>query len=459
MIDLFYGPQTALAMENFKLGHQRVHRSLIEAIILVKKAACEANMGTGLLSPQKGEWIVKACDHLLSREFDHQFQAQFPVHPLQGGAGTSTHMNVNEVIAGLALTLQGLPKDAYHTLHPLDDVNMSQSTNDVYPTALRIASIYKLRHLAEVLADLQESFQEKERAFADVLKLGRTQLMDAVPITVGQSMGAYARAISRDRWRIYKVEERLREVNLGGTAVGTGLNAQVHYIFKVTEALQRISGLGLARSEYPVDTTQNADVFVEASGLLKASAVTLLKISSDLRLLSSGPKGGIGEYVLPERQAGSTIMPGKVNPVIAEMMGTVSMKVIANDLAITQAAGAGQLELNAFMPLIADALLESLDYMIQGVTLFNRHLVEGLGVNQDICWHHLEKSTGLVTALVHHLGYDTAAEVAKEMLDQQMTLEAVVVGRGLMDKETFKRLIKPTEITSPGIPGKRGTRP
>ncbi len=453
---IYYGGETKRAIDNFNIGPETVHPNLIEAIILVKKACCEANMASGHLSNEKGQWIIEACDKLLSADFRTAFMRQFPTHPLQGGAGTSTHMNVNEVIAGLALSMHGYGTEDYHILHPLDHVNLSQSTNDVYPTALRIASIYKLRRLSEVLSDLQEALQEKEKAFSEVLKLGRTQLMDALPITLGQSFGAFAKAVSRDRWRIYKVEERLREVNLGGTAIGTGLNASQGYIFRVTDALQRITGLGLARSEYPIDTTQNTDVFVEASGLLKASATTLLKISNDLRLMNSGPRGGFGELTLPERQAGSTIMPGKINPVIAEMMGTVSIKVMANDSAITWAAASGQLELNAFMPLIAHSFLESLDLLINGVDRFTRYAIEGIEANVHRLAEHLNNSTAMVTALSHYIGYDQAAALSKEILETGVSLEALVVSRGIMSSETYRKLITPMEITSPGIPGRRG---
>ena len=452
---IYYGNETRRAIENFNLGPETVNPSLIQAIVLVKKACCLANIEAGLLEREKGDWILAACDTVLSPEFQKELAKQFPSHPLQGGAGTSTNMNVNEVLAGLALTQQGFGSDSYHLLHPLDHVNLSQSTNDVYPTALRVAAIYKLRRLSEVIADLQEALQEKEKEFSDVLKLGRTQLMDALPITLGQSFGAFARAVSRDRWRIYKAEERLREVNLGGTAIGTGLNASQSYIYRVTEALQRITGLGLARSEYPIDTTQNADVFVEVSGLLKASATTLLKISSDLRLMNSGPKGGLSEITLPERQAGSTMMPGKVNPVMAEMMGTIAMKVMANDSAITLAAASGQLELNAFLPLIAHSLLDSLDLMISGVDLFTRYAIEGIRANTEKCSEHLNQSTALVTALAHHIGYDQAALLATEMLETGLSLEHLVVSRGIMDAAHFRQIVTPHEITSPGIPGTR----
>lgn len=452
----YYGEETRRALANFSLGHAVVNPSLIEAIVLVKKACCEANMASGLLDEMRGSWILKACDTILSPPFKAEFPRHFPLHPCQGGAGTSTHMNVNEVIVGLAHDLQEQEGKEPLNLHPLDHVNLSQSTNDVYPTALRIAAIYKLRRLAEVMAELQESLQEKETDFATILKLARTQLMDALPMTLGQSFGAFARAVSRDRWRIYKVEERLREVNLGGTAIGTGLNASHSYIFRVTDALQRVTGLGLARSEYPIDTTQNADVFVEASGLLKAAATTLLKVSNDIRLMASGPRGGLGELIIPERQVGSTIMPGKVNPVMAEMMGTVAMQVMANDSAITMAAASGQLELNAFMPLIAHSLLESLDLMINGVGLFNRHLIEGIKANPHQCFEHLEKSTALVTALSHYIGYERGAALAKEMLETGKSLEALLIEKNLMTSVDYHKMINPLEITSPGIPGKRG---
>lgn len=447
--DAYYGIQTKRAIENFALGAKPVNMSLIQAIIIVKKACAEANMGVKLLDLKKGQAIVLACDTLLKKNYD----AQFITSSLQGGAGTSTNMNVNEVICNLALEQMGHEKGAYDYLHPLNDVNMSQSTNDVYPTALRIAAIYKIRKLADALADLQEALQEKEEAFSHVLKLGRTQLMDALPMMLGQEFGAYARAISRDRWRIYKVEERLRQTNLGGTAIGTGMNADQKYIYMVTDAIQRITGLGLARSDYPIDTTQNMDEFVEVSGFLKSAAVNLIKISNDLRLLASGPKGGLGEIHLPDLQAGSTIMPGKVNPVIAEMMGMVSMKVIANDTAITMAAAAGQLELNAFVPLIAESLLESLDLLTKGVTLFREKCIEGITANKEKAFEHLENSTALVTALVHHIGYDQAAEIAKEALATNQTIVALVLAKGLLEEETLKRILNPNQITTPGIPG------
>ncbi|MCK8061661.1 MULTISPECIES: aspartate ammonia-lyase [unclassified Fusibacter] len=448
--DAYYGIQTKRAIENFALGTKHVNMSLIQAILLVKMACAKANMEVGILEESKAKAILDACDELLKKNYDNQFVTD----ALQGGAGTSTNMNVNEVVANLALEKLGRQKGEYEFLHPLNDVNMSQSTNDVYPTALRIAAIYKIRKLADELAELQESLQEKEEEFSGVLKLGRTQLMDALPMMLGQEFGAYARAVSRDRWRIYKVEERLRQINLGGTAIGTGMNASQKYIYLVTDAIQSITGLGLARSEYPIDTTQNMDVFVEVSGFLKSAAVNLIKISNDLRLLASGPRGGLGEINLPDMQAGSTIMPGKVNPVIAEMMGMVSMKVIANDTAITMAASGGQLELNAFAPLIAESLLESLDVLTGAVSIFREKCVEGITANKERALEHLENSTALVTALVHHIGYDRAAEIAKEALQSGKTIVALVREHSLLGEEELTGILNPNQITNPGIPGR-----
>ncbi|TLM97689.1 aspartate ammonia-lyase, partial [bacterium] len=310
--ELYYGIHTLRALENFPVTGRPMHRELVLALVTVKKAAAAANTETGGLTEKRGAAIMNACDEILAG----RFLDQFVVDAIQGGAGTSANMNANEVIANAAIELIGGKKGDYSLVHPLDDVNMSQSTNDVYPTALRLAAIRMLIPLSETFAELQETLQEKENEFAAVLKTGRTQLQDAVPVTLGQEFGAYAQAVARDRWRLYKVEERLRQVNIGGTAVGTGINAGRKYIYVLTEKLREYTGLGLARAEYMMDITQNADVFVEVSGLLKSAAVNLTKIANDLRLLSSGPKAGLGEINLPPVQAGSSIMPGKVNPVI-----------------------------------------------------------------------------------------------------------------------------------------------
>lgn len=399
-----YGEETEKALENFALGEKCVNRHLILAMLDVKRAAIQAQKSLGMMDDALADAIIRACEEV-SRE---EYKDQFCVHPLQGGAGTSTNMNVNEVVAAKASEFLG------KEVLPLDDVNRGQSTNDVYPTALRVASIRLVRELSDACSRLQESLQKKEQEYQDIIKLGRTELMDAVPMTLGQEFGAYAQAIARDRWRIYKVEERLRQVNLGGTAIGTGSNAGRKYSWRAVENLRVLTGLGLARAEDPVDLTQNNDVFVEVSGLLKALAVNLIKIATDLRLMNSGPHGGLGEIHLKAMQKGSTIMPGKVNPVIPEMVTQVAIRVMANDQAVTLAAASGNFELNAFEPLIADALLESLEFLTKGVEIFREKCIEPLIADEKRCLELLEKSTVIVTALAPEMGYEKAAELVEE---------------------------------------------
>ncbi|WP_368490526.1 aspartate ammonia-lyase [Clostridium sp. BJN0013] len=445
----YFGINTKRALENFNLGGKTVNLNLIKEIALIKKAAAIVNEDLKELPKDKAEAIIKASEEVIEGKFDSQFY----LSAFQGGAGTSTNMNVNEVIANRAIEILGGKKGNYNLVHPLNDVNMSQSTNDVYPTALRIAAIKLIRKLSSCLAELQEELQIKENEFSDIIKLGRTQLMDALPMMVGQGFGAYAKAIARDRWRIYKVEERLREVNIGGTAIGTGLNASNKFVYEITDVLQDLTGLGIARSDYPMDVTQNCDIFVEVSGLLKSLAVNLLKISNDLRILNSGPVGGIGEIVLPKVQSGSTIMPGKVNPVIAEMTAQVSMKVISNDIAITMASSSGQLELNAFTPLIAEGLLESLELLEKTVIIFREKCIKGIKVNEENCKKNLEASTALVTALVHYIGYDRAGKLAEKALKEHKTIREVLYQEEVLPREKIDEIINPYQLTKPGIPG------
>jgi len=448
----YYGINTKRAEQNFNLGSKYVNMKLIYEIALIKKAAARVNYELKQLTEDKAKAIIRASEEVIAGKFDQEFI----VSAFQGGAGTSTNMNVNEVIANRAIEILGGTKGGYEMVHPLNDVNMSQSTNDVYPTALRIAAIHLLRKLSNSLAELQEALQGKENEFSDVIKLGRTELMDALPMMLGQGFGAYAKAIERDRWRVYKVEERLRQINLGGTAIGTGVNASHKYIFMITDTIQELTGLGLARSDYPMDITQNNDVFVEVSGLLKACATNLLKIANDLRLLSSGPKGGFGEIELPQMQAGSTIMPGKVNPVIPEMIGQVAMRVMANDYAITMAASSGQLELNPFMPLIAESLLESLELLNTGVAIFREKCIEGIKANREKCQETLEKSAVLAAALVHHIGYDQAAYIAKKALGEDKTIRAVLKEENLFPNARIDEILNPYQVTKAGIPGMSG---
>lgn len=446
----YSGINTARALENFDLNSKSVNLNLIREIALIKKAAAMTNKALKFLDPEKADAIIKASEELIDGKFDDEFK----LSAFQGGAGTSTNMNVNEVIANRAIELLGGVKGDYSLVHPLNDVNMCQSTNDVYPSALRIAAIRLIRKLSDSLSSLQEALQIKENEFSDIIKLGRTQLMDALPMTAGQSFGAYSKAIERDRWRIYKVEERLRQINLGGTAIGTGLNATNKYVFMMTDIIQNLTGLGIARSDYPMDITQNCDIFVETSGLLKSCSVNLLKISNDLRLLNSGPRGGIGEVILPKMQAGSTIMPGKVNPVIPEMVAQVSLRVISNDSAITMASSMGQLELNAFTPLIAECLLESLELLERSVTLFKDKCIYDLKMDEDRCLENLENSLVSATSLVAHLGYDKASLISKKALVTGKTIREILLEEQILPEDIIDKILSPTELIRTQIPGK-----
>jgi aspartate ammonia-lyase len=408
--DILYGSQTARARENFALDYKRTNLRLIYAVVKVKKAAAMTYERLSIGDREVYRAVIKACDVVLSGEAD----GQFVVDALQGGAGTSTNMNVNEVLANLTLQILGKACGDYERVHPLEDINRGQSTNDVYPTALRIASVELLRELSEGCSRLQTSLQERENEFDTIKKLGRTELMDAIPITLGMEFGSYAQAIARDRWRLYKVEERLRQVNIGGTAVGTSEHARRKYRYGVIEQLRELTDIGLAMAEYPMDITQNNDVFVEVSGLLKALAVNLMKIANDLRLMNSGPHGGYGEIKLAALQLGSTIMPGKVNPVIPEMVIQVAIKVMSNDSAITAAASHGEFELNAFLPLIADCLLESLTLLNRAVLLFRTKCVELLRPDRERCLELLNKSYAFATGYTEKYGYERVSEIIEE---------------------------------------------
>lgn len=445
--DAYYGVHTLRAAENFPLTGYRVHPRLIAALALIKKAAAEVNAELGFLDATFATAIAQAADEVMAGKW----REQFIVDALQGGAGTSANMNVNEVLAARANEI--LTGEKGGPVHPLDHVNLHQSTNDVFPTALRIAAVWLLKPLSEACAALQETFQAKEAEFAGVIKVGRTQLQDALPIMLGQEFGAWAQAVARDRWRLYKVEERLRQTNLGGTAVGTGLNAPPKYIFAVSERVRRYANIGLARAENMVDVTQNADVFVEVSGLVKALAVNLSKIAHDLRLLASGPRAGLGEIVLPERQAGSSIMPGKVNPVIAEAVNQAAFHVFASDMAVTLAAQSGQLELNAFLPLIAHHLLGAMELLANSVTMFDTLCVKGIVARPERCRELLDGSMTAVTALVPHIGYEQATQVAREAYITGRPVRNLVLERGLLDAASLDAIFEPGALTRPGIAG------
>jgi len=441
--EVLWGIHTLRAMENFPLTNRPPRRTLIRAFGAVKLACAQTNHALGYLPEKIADVIIVAAQEML----DDELTDWIVVDALQGGAGTSTNMNINEVIANRALQILGEKPGSYNIIHPLGHVNLHQSTNDTYPTALKIAAITLFRALEQEIIALTETFQRKESEFADVVKVGRTELQDAVLTTLGREMGAYAEAFARDRWRIYKCEERLRVVNLGGTAIGTGITAPRDYIFKVVENLKTITGIGLARAENLVEATQNADVFVEVSGILKACAVNLFKCANDLRWLGSS---ALQEINLPPRQAGSSIMPNKVNPVIPEAVMQAAIQIMVNDQALTMACASGNLELNAFLPLVAENLLGSLELAANAVRIFRQNCVDGFTANAEHCRQGVESSTALVTALVDVIGYEKAEAIAQLAKTENKTIRQVVLEQNLMSAAEFEESISPERVNRLG---------
>lgn len=438
--DAYYGAFTSRAVRNFP-PTRNTHSYLISALADVKWACACTNEEFGLINPEIAEAIKRACDEI------EEVSKWFVVDPLCGGAGTALNMNINEIIANKATELLGGHLGQY-IVHPIDDVNKSQSTNDVYPTAIKIGAIRLLRKLVDEVSELQQSLQSKEKAFDSVLKLGRTEMQDAVPITLGQEFGAYSEAVARDRWRLYKVEERMRFVNLGGTAVGTGINAPRNFSYVVTRKLSERCKIGLVRSENLIDATQNADVFSEVHGLLKTLAVNLIKISNDLRFMSSGPAGGIGEIKLKAVQPGSSIMAGKVNPVLLEYVIQLSMKVLSNDVAINMATSSGNLELNAFLPLVQYSLYDSFDSLSQSVRAL-RTCVDTLEADPQKCRENLEKSAMIVTCFVPILGYDKVSKIVSEVIEQKADIKKLLMESGL-SKEFIESAFDPKKMIALG---------
>ena len=441
-----YGIHTQRAVENFPLARRAVHRDLIHAFGAVKLAAATTNHELGFLDDARSTAIEAACREMIDGRLDDHIL----VDALQGGAGTSTNMNVNEVLANRALQLLEHDLADYQTVSPHDHLNLHQSTNDTYPTALKVAALGALGRLEQQTIALLEAFQRKEKQFDHIVKVGRTQMQDAVLITLGREMGAYAEAIGRDRWRIYKCSERLRVVNLGGTAVGTGLGAPRQFIFRAVENLRQITGLGLARAENLIEATQNVDVFVEVSGILRTLATNLQKITTDLRLLSSGPVAGIGEIRLPARQAGSSIMPGKVNPVIPEAVTRAAIATAGYDQMILQAAAAGNLELNPFLPLIADSLLTSIDLLANACKIFTTHCIDGIQANEAQCQRHVNTATAAATALIDTLGYEQAQRLAADAEAQGKPLREIVIEQTQLTEADFDALVAPERVTRLG---------
>lgn len=402
--DMNWGIHTARAVSNFKISGRKTPLCLVRAIAMVKKAACLANRELGYLDEKKAAAMIQAADEVI----ENPQTQDFPVDGLQGGAGTSTNMNVNEVLANRALCVLGLEKGDYAEIHPIEDVNKHQSTNDVYPTAVKVAAIFLLRKLNAAIAALQGAFQNKEKEFQGVIKIGRTEYQDAVPMTLGAEFSAFAEAVSRDRWRTFKCEERLRVTNLGGTAIGTGLSAPRDYIFLVIEKLREITGLGLSRAENLPGDTAFAESFVEVSGILKAHACNLIKIAGDLRQMNM-----LGEIRLPQMQTGSSIMPGKVNPVILEAVIQVAIEAKASDVLIAECLSWGSFQINEFLPMVALHLLESLEQLTRASEILAKH-VAGIQASAGHCRSFLDKSPMIITAFLPHIGYEKAHALLKE---------------------------------------------
>ena len=443
----YFGVQTLRALENFDITGIPISHSpeLIRALAYVKKAAALANLELGILPAKIAQAIASACDEII----DGELHDQFVVDVFQGGAGTSTNMNANEVIANRALELLGEEKGAYQHCHPNNHVNCCQSTNDAYPTAFRLALHAELRKLMDKMALLQKAFSAKGSEFADVLKMGRTQLQDAVPMTLGQEFSAYATTIGEDIERISEVHHLIHEINLGATAIGTGLNAPPDYTRLVTEQLRNLTGIPLVTSANLVEATWDTGAYMQISGVLKRFAVKLSKICNDLRLLSSGPRAGFNEINLPKMQPGSSIMPGKVNPVIPEVVNQIAYQVVGADITITMASENGQLELNVMEPVIAYNLFSSIDMLGRACTTLAQKCVDGITANREQCRKLVENSIGIVTALNPCIGYENSSAVAREALEQNRSVYDLILEKQLLPKEKLDEILSTENMMHP----------
>ena len=448
--NVYYGVQSLRAAENFHITGLNMHPEIINSLAYIKKAAAITNCEAGLLDKRRTQAIVQACDEIL----EGKFREDFIVDPIQGGAGTSLNMNANEVIANRANEILGGKKGDYSIVNPNDHVNCGQSTNDVIPTAGKMTSLRLLKNLKKELMKLHTALEKKAEEFDGVIKMGRTQLQDAVPIRLGQEFKAYSVAVLRDIRRMDKAMDEMRTLNMGGTAVGTGLNADEAYLRRIVPNLSEISDMELVQAYDLIDSTQNLDPFVAVSGAVKACAVTLSKIANDLRLMSSGPRAGFGEINLPAKQNGSSIMPGKVNPVIPEVVNQVAFNVIGNDVTITMAAEAGQLELNAFEPIIFYCLFQSIDTLGYAVQTFVDNCVTGITANETRCRYFVENSVGIITAICPYVGYQKAAEIAKEAIKTGESVKKLIIEQGILTEEQMDEILDPLQMTEPGISGK-----
>ena len=447
---VYYGVQSLRAAENFHITGLSMHPEIINSLAYIKKAAAITNCEVGIIDKKIANAIVKACDEIL----EGQFHKDFIVDPIQGGAGTSLNMNANEVIANRAIELLGGQKGDYSIVNPNDHVNCSQSTNDVIPTAGKMTSLRLLKNLKKELRRLYEALSKKADEFDHVIKMGRTQMQDAVPIRLGQEFKAYSVAVMRDINRMDKAMDEMRTLNMGGTAVGTGINADEAYLKRIVPNLVEISGMDFVQAFDLIDATQNLDPFVAVSGAIKACAVTLSKIANDFRLMSSGPRAGFGEINLPAKQNGSSIMPGKVNPVIPEVVNQVAFNVIGNDVTITMAAEAGQLELNAFEPIVFYCMFQSIDTMAYAVQTFVDNCVSGITANETRCRYLVENSVGVITAICPHVGYQKAADIAKQAIKTGESVRDLILKEGLLTEDELNEIMDPVNMTEPGISGK-----
>ena len=448
--EVYYGVQTLRAAENFHITGLNMHPEIINSLAYIKKASAITNCEVGILEKKKAQAIVQACDEII----EGKFHDDFIVDPIQGGAGTSLNMNANEVIANRAIEILGGKKGDYTIVNPNDDVNCGQSTNDVIPTAGKMTSLHLLQNLKKQLLRLYDALNEKAKEFDHVIKMGRTQMQDAVPIRLGQEFKAYSVAIMRDIHRMDKAMDEMRTLNMGGTAIGTGINADENYLRRIVPNLSEISGMEFIQAFDLIDATQNLDSFVAVSGAVKACAVTLSKMSNDLRLMSSGPRAGFGEINLPAKQNGSSIMPGKVNPVIPEVVNQVAFNIIGNDMTITMAAEAGQLELNAFEPIIFYCMFQSIDTLGYAVETLVDNCIVGITANEERCRQLVENSVGIITAICPHVGYEKTADIAKKAINSNESVRSLILKENIMDEEELSRIFDPIHMTEPGISGK-----
>lgn len=448
--DAYYGVQSLRAMENFSITGSKVSPEMINALALLKKACARANRQAGALDAVIADAIEAACDEVCGGSYHDQFI----VDPIQGGAGTSMNMNINEVIANVAIRRLGGTLGDYSLVHPNDHVNCGQSTNDIVPTAGKLTALILLRSLEKSLKKLYNAFMRKSREFDHIIKMGRTQLQDAVPVRLGQEFGAYATAVNRGLQRIKIAKKELYAVNLGGTAIGTGINADRAYYDRVAQILCDLTGFPFHQAEDMIDGTQNIDCFAAVSGAVKECALALSKIANDLRLMSSGPRTGFGEINLPARQNGSSIMPGKVNPVIPEVINQVAFRIMGNDVTVSMAVEAGQFELNAFEPVVFDALFQSIRILDQGVRTFTVNCVEGITANEERCNELLDASVGIVTALCPYIGYAEAAKLAKEALAKRIPIRTLLLQKNILTREQAEKILDVYSMTQPGVPGK-----